>query len=299
MRKDTLYDIYDSALDVELITNKLYYLEKLNSNAGRIFLSFVKNGLIDEETIDSFMELAQDIDLCDMDKGNEEDLVNMINNTLMNDYVNSDDDFQCIVDNYSVLLDNQTIDSFFLDTEDEVNYYKLFIVRQFNRILSALGNENLEKLYIHDMCNIMNSYKEMLDDLKNTTSISNKDYNEKLKTRIKYFVDILSDQDIFELDDEKYSAIISVASKITNIEKLKLLKGIIKFNKNLDYSEFINVIDIDEAELSVTTINRILKEAKIEKIKGKNDMTIYLRRVDDPEKERNIIKKVLKPENNA
>ena len=42
MKKETLYDIYDSALDVELITNKLYYLEKLNSNAGRIFLSFIK-----------------------------------------------------------------------------------------------------------------------------------------------------------------------------------------------------------------------------------------------------------------
>ena len=150
MKKETLYDIYDSIDNAELITNNLYdFLEKLNSNAGRIFLSFVKNTRVDEETIGNFIELSQNIDLCEFDRETEEELVNIINRTLMNDYVSSDDDFEYIVDNYSILLENDAIDAFIFDTEEEVNYYKMFVIREFNRILNTLGNQDMEKLYTH------------------------------------------------------------------------------------------------------------------------------------------------------
>ena len=286
MKKETLYDIYDCALDVRLITDNLYDLENLTTKQGNIFLSFVKNGLVDEETFDYLIRLSQDISNCNMDKNMEEDLVYLITETLMDDYVNSDLDFCSIIENYSVFLDTERVMDFNYDDDQESNYYKLFITREFTRILNNIKNIDIDKLYSHDICEIMDSYKNMLDDLKSTTSISNINYNDKLKTRIKYYVDLITNKDIFELDNEKFNAVMNIASKTSNIEKLKVLKATIIFNKSSNLENFVEIVDSDSMNFNKTTIDRINKSINIKKEK-------------DIEEEREIIKKVLKPENNA
>ena len=293
MKKITLYEIYDCALDVELITNKLCDLEGLNNEAGDIFLSFVKNGLVNEDTIDNFIILAEDIESCEFEEDTDI-IVNMINETLMNDYINNDTDYKRIIENYSVLLENVMIDDFMINTENDINYYKIFIIEQFNRIFINLKNDNIDKLYIHNISDMIDSYNEVITDLSNTYSNNYINHNEMLEKRIKYFVDIMSNKDIFELDDMKYSAVVNAASRTSNIEQLKVLKGIIRFNKDLELEELINKIDENTSELNAITIGKILMELKITVLENEDERT-YLRNNVDSEKEREIIKKILKP----
>ena len=300
MRKETLYEIYDSVDEVMLITNNLEKLSRLSNKTGDIFLSFCKNNLVDRRSIRNILNLCSDIEYSLL--GYETDsVVNSINEVLIDDYVMNDTDYNYLMDNYSILLQNSVDYLFYVEDEEELAYYKALTILEFNRFLKNFKNYDMSKIYTHDLCEIIDTYNNVLEDLPNTKSNNpNIDYNEMLVKRLQYFIDIISDKDIYELDDAKYKEVLYVASKTANIEDLKLLKNTIKLNRTLDNKEFKPVIDSNDSDFNNVTIDLIYDALGANKLKLKRPKkTILLRNFYDEEKEREIIKKVLKPENNA
>ena len=300
MRKETLYEIYDSVDDVMLITNNLEKLSRLSNKTGDIFLSFCKNNLVDRRSIRNILNLCSDIEYSLL--GYETDsVVNSINEVLIDDYVMNDTDYHYLMDNYSILLQNSVDYLFYVEDEEELAYYKALTILEFNRFLKNFKNYDMSKIYTHDLCEIIDTYNNVLEDLPNTKSNNpNIDYNEILVKRLQYFIDIISDKAIYELDDAKYKEVLYVASKTANIEDLKLLKNTIKLNRTLNNNDFKHIVDSDDSDFNNVTIDLIYDALGVNKLKLKRPKkTILLRNFYDEEKEREIIKKVLKPENNA
>ena len=300
MKKETLYEIYDCMDDVMLITNNLMGLSKLSNKAGEIFLSFCKNGLINRKSMRRFVDLSRDIEYSCL--GMETyDVVNSINEVMVDDYVKNDVDYKYLIDNYSVLLMFEIENSFIIESEDEFSYYRAFLVTEFNRLFKNMKDYPMENLYTHDLCEIIDAYNHILEDLPNTTTNDlNMDNNSMLMKRIQYFIDIISDKAIYELDDVRFSTMLEVASTTTNIEDLKLLKNNIKLNRILDIAKFADAIDNESSDVNAVTVGLIhgslgAREVDVKSV-GKK---ILLRSFVDSEKEREIIKKVLKPEDNA
>ena len=297
MRKITLYEIYDCIDDVELITNNLMALSKLSNKTGEIFLSFCKNGLVNKNSIKRFVDLSRDIEYSFL--GVETyDVVNSINEVLMDDYVKNDIDYKYLIESYSVLLMQELDDSFVIETEEEFAYYKSFVITEFNRVLKEFKNYSMDNIYKHDLCEIIDAYEHVLEDLSNTTTTNpNIDDNSMLAKRIQYFIDIVTDKAIYELDDVRFSSILEIASMTTNIENLKLLRNKVKLNRVLDIKEFADTIDDESSDLNAVTIGLIHGSIGAQQVKMKNiNKEILLRSFVDSEKEREIIKKVLKPE---
>ena len=300
MKKETLYEIYDCIDDVEFITNNLDKLSKISNITSNIFLSFCKNGLVNKHNIRLFLDLSNDIEYS-MLGYQTEGIVNSINEVLVDDYVRNDTDYDSIIDNYAILLQNSMDYIFMVDTEEELAYYKALTIYEFNRYLKNYKNFDINKIYNHDLCEIIDAYNHVLEDLPNTKSNNtNIDFNAMLVKRIKYFIDLISDKDIYERGKEKYKKIVEIASKTDNIEDLKRLKNRIKLNRTLELKEFESKIDDDNSDFNDVTVNLVYEALGIKKIKlTKPKKTVLLRSFNDKEKEREIIKKVLKPENNA
>ena len=300
MRKITLYEIYDCIDDVQLITNNLMGLDKLSNKAGEIFLSFCKNVIVNKKSIKLYVDLSRDIEYSCL--GYETyDVVNSINEVIIDDYVKNDTDYKYLIENYSVIMMYEVENSFIIESEDEYSYYKAFLITEFNKLFKNMKNYPMESLYTHDLCEIIDSYNHILEDLPNTTTNDlNMDNNNMLIKRIQYFIDIVSDKTIYELDDIRFSTMLEIASNTTNIEDLKLLKSKIKLNRILDISAFADAIDDEESDFNAVTVGLIhgslgAREMDVKSV-GKK---ILLRSFVDSEKEREIIKKVLKPDNNA
>lgn len=297
MKKDTLYEIYSLLKDdTTKITDSLYKLMLLNSYSEEIFLKFCKNKSINKDTFDYFINISECLDEIE-DKIIKDDLTNLIIDISNDDYIVNNSDYDYILESIIFLFDFEYINSFDMYENYEIDYYKSTIISEFIRFLQSMKKIDLDKLYEHDMAEIIDSYRMMLGDLSNTTSTNNDiSLNQMYLDRIKYFIDIISDKDIYEMDDDKFLSMLNVIKSTENIEELKYLKNIIKINRKKKAIDFINEIDNTATDVNELTIARITDEIGLKrKYDPEKEETIIKRSVNNPNKELNIVKKVLKP----
>ena len=268
----------------------------LNSYSEEIFLKFCKNKSINKDTFDYFINISECLDEIE-DKVIKDDLTNLIIDISNDDYIVNNSDYDYILESIIFLFDFEYINSFDMYENYEIDYYKSTIISEFIRFLQSMKKIDLDKLYEHDMAEIIDSYRMMLGDLSNTTSNNNDiSLNQMYLDRIKYFIDIISDKDIYEMDDDKFLSMLNVIKSTENIEELKYLKNIIKINRKKKAIDFINEIDNTATDVNELTIARITDEIGLKrKYDPEKEETIIKRSVNNPNKELNIVKKVLKP----
>ena len=297
MKKDTLYEIYSLLKDdTTKITDSLYKLMLLNNSSEEAFLKFCKNNIIDEENFDYFINISECLNEIESSEIRN-DLTNLIIDVASDDYIVNNDDYEYILESIIILLDFEYIKEFEMYEDYEIDYYKSSILSEYIRFLKNIRYVDMDKVYEHDMAEIIDSYRMMLGDLSNTTSTNNDiSLNQMYLDRIKYFIDIISDKDIYEMDDDKFLSMLNVIKSTENIEELKYLKNIIKINRKKKAIDFINEIDNTATDVNELTIARITDEIGLKrKYDPEKEETIIKRSVNNPNKELNIVKKVLKP----
>lgn len=297
MKKDTLCDLYDIlGNNPTKITDSLYKLMLLSNGSEELFLKFCKSNSVNEETFDYFINISECLDEIE----NEEiknDLFNSISDITNDPFISNNEDYDYILECFIFLFDYDYIKDFDIYEDFEADYYKSILVKEFIRFLKNMKNININYVYEHDMGEILDAYRMMLGGLFNTTTKSNElSYNQMFIDRIKYFIDIISDKDIYEIDNEKFQCVLNVVKSTTNIEELKHLKNIIKINRKKDVNDFIESLDSASTDLNELTIQRITKKLGIKRhYDNKTEQTIVKRNVKDLNKELDIVKKVLKP----
>lgn len=297
MKKDTLYEIYSLLKDdTTKITDSLFKLMLLNSGSEETFLKFCRNNCVDSDTFDYFINISECLDDIG-DKEIRDDLINSVIDISNDDYIKNFEDYDYILESIIFLLDFEYIKAFDMSEDYEMYYYKSIVVNEFIRFLKSLKNIETSKLYNHDMAEIIDSYRMVLGGLYNTTTNSNtKTQNQMYIDRIRYFIDIISDKDIYEISESKFVSVLNVIKYIENIEELKSFKNLIKINRAKDSLAFIEEIDNKSSDINELTIARINDEIGLErKYDSKKQETIITRDVNNPEEELDIIKKVLKP----
>ena len=314
MRKDSLLALYEALpTNTFNITNLLVQIKELKGNSETIFYSLcmdnkelieLYNGQVktDEEIEDEDVNLLEKLVFLSESIGginnNEErnDIYITVNNLLNNEKITSNIELNDMLDTILYLLDMQSYDLFDCNSDDDVEYYKSFITKEYLRFLNSLINVDIDKIYNHQMEEIRDSYFYLIDDLRNSDSI-NQDltFNEVKANRICYFIDIISDKEIYELDDYKFSQVLNIIQEITSIEELQKMKKVIKFNKLLDENKFIEVLDNYTNELNDCTINRIYKGIKYKVMHDEEENTVIVYRNSNSQKqELKTVKKVLK-----
>ena len=176
-------------------------------------------------------------------------------------------------------------------------YYKSIVLSEFIRFLQNMKKIDINKVYDHDMEEIIDAYRMMLGNLYSTTTNNNEiSLNQKYIDKIRYFVDIISDKDIYEMDDDKFISMLNVIKTTENIEELKYLKNIIKINRKKDTLDFKNEIDNSASDVNELTISRIINQIGLKrKYDSEKNETLITRTINNPKKELDIAKKVLKP----
>lgn len=297
MKKDTLYEIYDLLKDdTTKITDSLFKLMLLNSGSEETFLKFCKNKSINEDTFDYFINISECLEDIN-DKKIKDDLVNKIIDISNDDFIVNNYDYEYILESIIFFLDFEYIKEFDIYEDYEMDYYKSIVLSEFIRFLQSMKKMDIDKVYNHDIGEIIDSYRMMLGSLYSTNSKNNElSINQMYLDRIKYFIDIISDKDIYEMNDNKFVCMLNVIKMTENIEELKYLKNIIKINRKKDDLDFINEIDNSSSDFNELTIARITDEIGLKrKYDSKKQETIITRTIKDPNEELNIVKKILKP----
>ena len=315
MKKDFLLMLYEQLPNNTFnITNSLQKIKELKGNSENIFYSLcmdnialieLYNGQVDTDEeisdisntnlLEKIIFLSESIGGID-DEEERNNVYISVNNLLNNEKITSNIDLNEILDTVLYLLDMQSYDLFDCNSDEDVEYYKSFITKEYLRFINSIPNVDINKLYDHQVEEIRDSYFYLIDDLRNSDSYNQAlTFNEVKANRISYFIDIISDKEIYELDDDKFLSVLDIIKEITNIEELKKIKKVIKFYKILDKNKFDSVIDNYSNELNDCTINRILKDIKYKVVHDDEKNTAYIyRKSNDPKKELDIVKKVLK-----
>ena len=316
MKKDTLYEIYSILkYDTKKITDSLYKLMVLNSIGEEIFLKFCKNNSINGENFDFFIDISDCLSEITT-KEIQDELTNSIIDISNDDYIINNVDYNWILEHIIHLLDYDYINLFEVYSEDEVDYYKSTIVKDFIKFLQTMKNIDISKVYSHDMRMITNCHKMVISGLYNTTSNNNEiSFNQMCLERNKAFMDIISDKDIYEMEDDKFICMLNVIKMVENVEELKRLKNIIKIYRQKETFDFACELDDKASDLNELTISRISNELGFEKInmkknsmidktlkfmgiraKSNSNMKVDVNRsVEDTSEELEIIEKILKP----
>ena len=297
MKKDTLYEIYSILKnDTTKITDSIYKLMLLNSGSEEIFFKFCKNNSVNNDTFDYFLNISECLDDIG-DKEIKDDLTNSIIDISTDDFITNNNDYYYILESIIFLLDFEYIKAFDIYEDYEMYYYKSIILNEFIRFLKNMKTFDMNKVYDHDMAEIIDAYRMMLGSLYSTNTKSNEiSLNQMYIDRIRYFIDIISDKDIYEMNDDKFVSMLSVIKSTESIEELKYLKNIIKINREKDSLDFMYEVDNASSDLNELTIARITDEIGLKrKYDTKKERTLITRTVNDPKKELDIVKKVLKP----
>jgi len=300
MKKDTLYEIYSILNnDTQHITDSLYKLMILGNDSEKIFLDFCKKGIVNEYTFDILLNISECLGEFE-NKYEQNDLKELIINMCSRDYILDNNDFDYILENLIFLLDFEYIKEFEMYENVEADYYRSQIIKEFIRIFDNMKNVDCNKIYSHSTEEIIDSYRMVVGDLKDTTTTDmSMTMNDMFLNRIHYYVDIISDKNIYELDDDKYVSVLNVVKSIQSLEELKSIKNKIKINRMHNTIDFIKIIDDYSSDLNELTIARITDEIGLKrKYDSKKQETIINRTVNNPSKELNIVKKVLKQDKN-
>ena len=300
MKKEIMYNIYN-LIKEDYIINDLRDFILLSDSASEFLLDILKicKDKIEENNLKEFIDLSYSIDyISDFELKN--DVKIKVKEMLLSDYIRNDSNLCEMIDTINYLLTYDYWESFDFYEKEEMSFYMHFLVSNLIEIIKSILNEkvDMDKLYVHNMAFVLNSYTDVLHNINRTES-SNKDLTENdIKiNRLKYFKNILSNNDIIELNNNKYNAVVKIASSINNIEKLKKFENIVVFNKLRSNSDFERILDDYTDDLNDVTINRIYKKLGVTSIENKEkDQIEYYKKNMSDEMEDKIMKKILKPE---
>lgn len=267
MKKSTLLKIYKELGMTECLTNYLYKLSDLKGDAEYIFLDFCKKykSMINEENIEYIMQLSSS--LCSIDiLEYRRKLIDSIDDMLDDDYINSNVDFDKLLENIIYILTIDVSTTFECEGKEDFDYYMTEILCKFIKGLCDCSKNVKEKLYSHDMKSIIENFFEVLEDLNRTVGDSFEDSNSNILKRIQLYLDIIFDKNIFEMNEKKYMTVVDIAKTIEDNNSLSKLKPKALIIRNLDDEEFIDALDDNVEELTETTINRIYGKLKIKNI---------------------------------
>lgn len=299
MKKDTLFELYDNIHDSDKeITDSLFKLSELNNESENIFLEFAKLNLVDKNNIDFYIDISECVgSIYDLEE--RITLFNDLYEVLSYDYISCSDeeDYEYILDSIIQIMDFDELNMFEIYDESDLGYYRSLITKEFLRGLKNISKVDKNKIYDHDFQEIIDSFKLMLYDLRNSRSINPESSMDQIcLERIRKFVDVISDKKIYELDDEKYIAVLQTAKAITDVEELDKIKKIIKISSGLPTEQFKNIIDYNCSCVSELTIERINEAVGLKREYNPLERkTIIERKGKKKEKESDIVKKVLKP----
>ena len=300
MKKEIIYNIYN-LIKEDYIINDLRDFILLSDSASEFLLDILKicKDKIEENNLKEFIDLLYLIDyISDFELKN--DVKIKVKEMLLSDYIRNDSNLCEMINKINYLLTYDYWESFDFYEKEEMSFYMHFLVSNLIEIIKSILNEkvDMDKLYVHNMAFVLNSYTDVLHNINRTES-SNKDLTENdIKiNRLKYFKNILSNNDIIELNNNKYNEVMKIASSINNIEKLKKFENIVVFNKLRSNSDFERILDDYTDDLNDVTINRIYKKLGVTSIENKEkDQIEYYKKNMSDEMEDKIMKKILKPE---
>lgn len=298
MKKDTLCELYDNIEGSKEITDSLLKLSELNNESENIFLEFSRLGLVDKDNIDFYIDISECVGSV-YDTEERIALFNDLYEVLSLEYILccDDEDYEYILDSIIQVLDFEELNVFEIYDESDLGYYRSLIARELLRALKNISKVDKNKVYDHDFQEIIDSFKLMLYDLRNSRSKDPEDEIDKVALdRIRKFVDVVTDTKIYELDDEKYIASLQTAKAITDIEELDKIKKIIKISSGLPTDQFKNIIDYNCSCISELTIERVNEAVGLKREYNPLERkTIIKRKGKKTENESDIVKKVLKP----
>ena len=300
MKKETLLNIY-KLLDTDLTTNSLYKLMSLCDESEEFFLEFCKNDLVTKQNFDIFIDISKCLSELDMD--DKEILLYRIIEVCKDDYIMCNCDYSYILETFPHIFEFEVMDAFYITTQEELTYYIVFLTEEFIRFLKSQKNIDMNKVYDNDMCFIIDNFKTLLEDLIYTTSNEvNPKINDIRKQRVKLFIDIISNKDIYEMDKEKFECAVEVVREIKNVDELKKIKNQIKINGNAPADTYIDIIDNFSSDVNEITINRLQKNLQNEEIVPINLLEKMLfkqkkKKINTRKKEEDIdiVRKILKP----
>lgn len=261
MKKSTVIKLYNEFEDKELIINSMPRMINIKGNAEDIFykLSTSHKDIIDMDLLDDIIGMSVFASKIE-DSVQRERLLNNIDDLFENDYITSRWDFNVILENILNIMSKNFEAGFDFYDEEEQRYYLSEIVNEIIKALFKTMYYDNDKLYIHDMNTIFKYLYSVLEDGENT-AIENDDINIDIMNRIKIFLDIVFNKDIYGMCEEKYSVILDIASTISDNNDLSKFKRKVLFFRNLDIQEFIENIEDSVNILTDTSIN-LLKSGK-------------------------------------
>ncbi len=299
MKKSTLLKIYKELNMTKCLTNYLYKLSDLKSDAEYIFLDFCHNHkyIIDEENIEYLMQISSS--LCSIKNLNyRQKLIDNIDNMLENDYIVSSIDFDNLLENiiYTLTIDTSSI--FYCEEDDDNDYYITEILCKLIKGLCNCSKVVKENLYSHDIKKIIENYFSVLEELNITKGDRTESDNFNKLKRLDLYLDIVFNKEIFEMSDKKYKTVVDIAKTIEDNSILSSIKSKALIIRTLSDEDFINVLDDNVDIVTETTINKLHKKLNIENTSD-NSSNIVEKTNNNQKNEFEIINKILSLNNSV
>ncbi len=294
MKKSELYEIIEKTNISEGafigMLKDIVELRGLNSN---LFYNMCINNsdVIDDDNIDAIIRVF--LVLCYLHNDfYKKDFAELLDELLQNNYIVSSDDFDNILDSISAIIDYPVTNVFDVDI-DEADYVVFFLLKQYMNVFKKLKKFGYD-LYKHDLSKISRKYMLLLDDLSNTTENLKESFMSNCMNRVSLFTEFITDDYIFNLDDDKYEAVLFVALSITDVNELSKFKNkIYKISNDIDIDSFRSIIDRYSEELNYNTINLITNTLDVNMIDDAYGNRII--KMKDDVNVKKELKKILSP----
>ncbi len=275
MKKIELYNIIktNKFSDDVIIRNMNQFME-LNGFDSELFCKTCINNNINDEI---FEELLNIYLLCQYfyKDSSKIEVYEKLNLILNNDYIVSYVEFNNILKTISMIICS-SIDDLLLDELWDEDDYILSILDQYIGIFEKAKKYDYSAFYEHDYTDLSEKFIYLVGTISNTEQNENTNFISDCITRIELFSDLVVDPVIFNLNEEKYSSVTSVAISINDITDLKrFISSVKRISPELSNEEYKIIVDSYSENISLNTINLINELSKTDK---------------------NILKKVLKKE---
>lgn len=300
MSKNELYELYKTLnVSNEEITSTLETMMALKGIDSHLFyLTCINNS--DVLTDDNFYDVFKVfLNLCYFNYiFSKQKFYDIFNEFIDKEYITSSEDFNDILTTIEKILNFPIFNVIYIRRE-ESDFYILEFIKYYFELLYR--NQNYyENIYKHDFSFLSQKYFDLIEDLANTKIIDKEDFNNSILERIKLFVDIATDNRIFNLNDTKYNSVIEVATSINNLSELMRFKNKIKIlSNNMSDFEFRKLIESYTSELNSNTISIIFDELQIQIREDNNGKKELIESDFSLEEQDDILRKILANDNNT
>ena len=290
-----LYSIMDN--NKEVLTQSLNLLLGVKGKAEDLLLKYCEENknYIYEENLSDIVELSISIGEIKNEyyrKEIAENVSKLLKNPIIRELCLTRD----ISDKICDFLEFSYWNYFDIEDSDEICFYYSYVIDKFTSFFEKIKNIEID----HEFDLIFEAQTEMLLDLNNTQCNDYKENQMKLK-RISAFYNIISDEIIYTLDEYKFFVVLEACKTCTNVDELKRLKYVARFNKHLNDREFSQVIDACISDFTPLSIDNIYNEINyhVRSVKMSDGSETLVRPMpNNIEKVDGALQKVLKPTKN-